>query len=600
MVLWGWQGFIFGYLNIRFFSFFYLAIFLFLFLKTFKFEKINLKKIKIDKLLVLIMAVGVFLQVVGVFFMGARFPDAITICCGVTPDNNLELSIVNEIMQRFPPFEPGWYGHPLVNYHYWSHLIFAELIRVFNLPLVATVYQYSTVLFSFLFGLALIAISRMLKMKREYTLWLLFFSYFGGDFAYLISIFQGKGFGFAIGAMEHSAQLFLNYPRAMSIVVFLSGLILFLQWVKDRKLFTGILMAIVLGSVIGFKVYTGIFVLIGCVSYGAYLLFKKRLSQTIPLFITAALSLIIYLPVNSGAGGLFYTGFWRVNDFIVLPGLQLSHLELAREIYEKGGNWLRVLSYELLFTALYLFITFGTKILGIFQTKKSLKNFPVDVHIFLLPGFFASFILGIFYYQHIGGPNTFNFLVTILILGCLYTSLGVYYWLNKTPKIFHFVFALILILTTIPRVIFYSTEVYQKFIHTEKITLEEQSALSFMKDNTPKFSIYLADPFIDAGLTHYSEYVSPYIPYMTQRLSFLSGVNDEMEAHGIEHKERLSLAKEVYTSTNSGRVEKILGENNISYLYMPSFVFLPVATTSSKLKVVFDNGSFRIYKVNLP
>lgn len=596
LVLWGWQGFLFGYLNMRWLSYLYIVIFFLLFIKNINPKQIKFKKLNFNPLIILILTTGVFLQIIGVFFMGARFPDRIVLCCGVTPDNNLELSIINEITQRFPPFEPGWYGHPLVNYHYWSHLVLAELVRVFKLPLVTTVYQYSTLLFSILFGLSLIAISKMLKMKKEFIYWLLFFSYFGGDAAYLIPIIQGKGLGVPFEALEHAAQFFLNYPRAISIIVFLGGLMIFLQWIKDKKKSTGIILGLMFGSLIGFKVYTGIFVLTGCVVYGLFMLSKKEIKTTLPLFLTAFLSAIIYFPVNSKAGGLFYTGFWRANDFIVLPGLNLSHLELAREIYEKGGNILRVLSFELLFTLVYIFITFGTKLIGFFQTKKSMKLFPFDLNIFLISGFTASFILGMFFWQKTGGPNTFNFLVTILILIPFYCALAAYYFISKMNNRFAIMATTILILLTIPRIVFFTRDVFKKLSLTEMITIKEQEALKYLKEKTPKDSIYLADPYDDVGLTHYSEYVSPYIPYMTQRLSFLSGIKDEMEAHGIEYKKRFTIVKEIYSNTDSKEIEKLLYANKISYLYMPSTVNLPVATTSTKIRIVFNNDYFKIYR----
>ncbi len=596
LVLWGWQGFVFGYLNARWLSYLYIFIFFILFIKDIRPSQIKFEKMHFDWLIAAILIAGVFLQVIGVFFMGARFPDKITICCGVTPDNNLELSIINEIVQRFPPFEPGWYGHPLVNYHYWSHLVLAELIRVFKLPLVTTVYQYSTILFSLIFGLTLIAISRILKMKQGFIYWLLFFSYFGGDAAFLIPIIQGKGLGIPFEALEHAAQLFFNYPRAVSIVALLGSLMIFIQWIKDKKNSTGLILALMFGSLTGFKVYTGIFVLTGCAAYGLFLLYKGKIKLTLPLVLTTLLSAVIYFPVNANAGGLFYTGFWRVNDFIVLPGLNLSHMELAREIYEKHGNFLRVLSFELLFTFIYIFITFGTKIIGFFQTKKSMKLFPLDFHIFLISGFIVSFILGMFFWQKTGGPNTFNFIVTILILSPFYCAIAAYHFLSKMKRITAMIIAAILISLTIPRVIFFAGDVFKRLNRTEMITNQEQEALGYLREKTPRDSIYLADPYNDIGLTHYSEYVSPYIPYMTQRLSFLSGIEDEMEAHGIDYKKRLSIVKEIYSSTDSKEVEKLLRGNNISYLYMPSAVNFPAATTSTKIRIVFNNGYFKIFK----
>lgn len=216
MALWGWQGFLFGYLNIRWGSYLYIAIFLFFFLKKKLFLSWRRKNIfRFDWLLIGIIFLGVICQLSGVFLMGARLPEGIVQCCGQVPDNNLDLALVNEIVQRFPPNEPGMFGQLLENYHYWNHLVLAELIRVFNLPLIATVYQYATVLFSLLYGLLFITIAQMLNMKHSFVRLLLVFAYFGGDAGYIIPLLQGK-LSFPSVGLENGAQLFMNYPRAVA------------------------------------------------------------------------------------------------------------------------------------------------------------------------------------------------------------------------------------------------------------------------------------------------------------------------------------------------------------------------------------------------
>ena len=47
-------------------------------------------------------------------------------------------TLIEELVRRFPPNEPGLFGIALINYHFWFHLVTAELIRVFHLPLFQT------------------------------------------------------------------------------------------------------------------------------------------------------------------------------------------------------------------------------------------------------------------------------------------------------------------------------------------------------------------------------------------------------------------------------------------------------------------------------
>ena len=154
MVLWGWQGFILGYLNLRWFSYVYLFVFFFLWIKSKpKIPKFGfVRNIKTDYILVAIILLGVFAQLTSVWFSGTSMDKGLTFCCGMTPDNILSIAITNSVVNNFPPFEPGYYGKLITNYHYWGNLVMGELVRVFGLPLIATNYQYMTLFISLFFG----------------------------------------------------------------------------------------------------------------------------------------------------------------------------------------------------------------------------------------------------------------------------------------------------------------------------------------------------------------------------------------------------------------------------------------------------------------
>src|SRR3989338_7952509 len=122
MVLWGWQGFVFGYLNIRWLSYIYLLLFLFLWLK----------------------------KVVPSYKQYKRF-EPFKILKNTDWILTLIISYTNEIVNNFPPLEPGMFATPIQNYHYWGSIIAGELVRVFHLPVIATSYQYMTVFISLFF-----------------------------------------------------------------------------------------------------------------------------------------------------------------------------------------------------------------------------------------------------------------------------------------------------------------------------------------------------------------------------------------------------------------------------------------------------------------
>jgi len=88
--------------------------------------------------------------------------------CLILP-NLFDLSLITALIKHFPPFEPGMFGVAVHNYHYWSNLVVAELIMVFGLPLMATDYQYLTIVISLWLGLTAIVFTKLVKLDKKYA-----------------------------------------------------------------------------------------------------------------------------------------------------------------------------------------------------------------------------------------------------------------------------------------------------------------------------------------------------------------------------------------------------------------------------------------------
>lgn len=598
MVLWGWQGMVFGYLGLRFLSYVYIIFFALLWFKNANLHKIKFKKIsykKIDFLLVIILFLGILSQLTSAWFSGVLTSKGLYICCGTWPDNVLSIAYTNAIVNHFPPFEPGYYGKFISNYHYWDSLVMGELIRVFKLPLIPTNYQYMTVFISLFLGLTSIVLSQILNLGKKFTRLFAFLLYFGADLVWLIVIFTRGRQIFNMHPMESGQQFLENLPRAFSIVVLLVALSLFLIWIKKKDKILTLLLSMIFSALVGFKIYTGLLIFPGLgllVLYG----FVKRDFKYLLLFIlTAALAAIIYLPVNSGAGGLYYSGPWRFEDFIMQGYFgKLNNLELARRVYLAHNSWLRILEYELIYAALFIFATFGTKLIGLFQTRKSLSRFPLELHILLIPGFIVSFIIGSFFLQRSGGSNTFNFLVSIFIVGSLYTALAIDYWTSKINRILSIIIIALFLIFTLPRGI---DQAYENIVNLKAgngflIANQELEGLRVLRDiKTDK--LVLVDPSFGA------DKLSPYVSFMTNQKMFLSGQWDELEAHNIEFSDRLNALNIILYSPYPSSVSAQLKRYNVGYIYMPADTSLYATDSSKFLETLYKNNTVKILKVNL-
>ncbi len=602
LVLWIWQGFIFGYLGLRFMTYVYVFSFFLVWVykiarkrKTiFKVKKINIQHILNNKWILIVIFLGVLMQVSAVWFTGVLVSTGVYFCCGNISDSLYHIALTNQIVKTIPPYEPGMYGIIVHNYHYLSSLVVAELIRVYKLPLVATDYQFMSLFISLFLGLTAVSFSKSLNLSRNFLLWLLFFLYFGGDFIYVFLLILGKGLSFSMGSLEDGSIFLVNLPRAYAVTVLFSILSMLVLWIKKRRVFEGVLIGLMISVLIGLKVYVGIFALVGIVFLTVYFLFKKEW-VILPIFITSILgSLVFYLPVNSGAGGIYYTGFWLFENFISQPQFGLIRMELARTIYQQHNNVLRLIEYEGIYILIYVFCIFGSKIIAFFQTKKSLSQIPLPIHIFLISGLVSSCILGFFYQQNSGGSNSFNFTVNVFILISIYAALAISFWLNRLIKPVAIVLAMGIILITVPRVMnqFYANAKWvigQKGFFVANNQLDLLSALNKISE---KNSLVLVHSDFSE-----QEPTTPLISFITDRPMFLSG-EGILVSHNIPIAKRAGIKKTIFKSANDLRVGMAIRNENIQYILLPKGVDIVSTRSAEYLQIIKENKYGRLIKVS--
>lgn len=114
-----------------------------------------------------------------------------------------------------------------------------------------------------------------------------------------------------------------------------------------------------------------------------------------------------------------------------------------------------------------------------------------------------------------------------------------------------------------------------------------------MREKTEKDSIILVDykAFkIDAE--------SPYVSFLADRPMFLSGLGDELTAHGIDFSDRKTVADAILTSRSPKKIRENLLKNKINYIYLSSLDNKLATEAAQFSKVVFRNQKIRILKNN--
>ncbi len=591
VVLWGWQSYIFGFLGIRGMSYFYIVFFTILYLLSLKISQRSFFFPKISSftlLITTIVIVGVFIQVSAVWYWGIHYNKGIFFCCGNTSDALYHLALTNQLVLRYPPFEPGMYGTIVKNYHYWSNSIVADLVRIFKLPLFSTQFQFFPIFVSLFLGLSAITLSSFLKMNKRFVVFFLFFLYFGSDLIYLLVSFMRKEINFKMSSLEDGSTFLLNPPRAFSVVIFFVAVSMFIIWMKSRDVKTGILTALLFGGLVGFKIYTGLFALSGLFLLSFYYMLKRSFSFLYIPILSLLFATIQYIPVNRDAGGFYFIGFSLFENFIVQPWMMLERLEQARVIYAQHNNILRVIQYELMFIFIYCISIFGFKLTGIIQTKKSLAQFPTELNIFFLGGFIVSAIFGFFFQQTSGGANTFNFLVSIFIFSSIYSALAWTYWTKKMNIYLQMLLFIFLIAFSLPRILFQTNNNVDNILRYKGFTItnDELQGLQFLSKQKTDFVLVKDDKNdFESGSLYYG--VLSDVPL------YLSGVGI-LRSHGVNIKDRRDLANIVFTSKNRKLIRQILLGNNISHLVLPADEALLIEKNTEQVKTIFRNKTVKI------
>lgn len=598
LVAWAYQGVIFGYVQLRSLSYIYVIVFFFIWVRNFRKEwgrKLFTKSRTIVQKNVLILAIfilGIFGQNQQFVITAFEFSDGIRGFTGSIDDTMWHTGLIESLTRTFPPIEPGMHGVVVHNYHYWSNMVIAELIRVFHLPLFSTQYLFFGIFISFLLGSLAYVFGKQLGYGRFGLAVIVYLQYFASDVIYIVTFITRHSFLFTIHPLEDGTMLLENTPRAFSFIVVLLALVLLKKWLQkfDNKI--GILLIFIIGSIIGFKVHTGAMALFSIVLLACYLVYIKRFSS-LYILLSIIASLAIYLPVNSQAGAAIFLPFEMTSrNFVVQKCLGLERLELARRVYLDHANYLQAFRMDITMLLFYAVSQFGIRILGFIPLRKSIQVLSFPLWLVLYGGALFAFAFGALFIQPVASADIFNsFLAGSFFLAIL-ASVSINNWIGKKRLWVQLLFILILISLTVPRWFYKSSTVRAYSQSTNPIIASKEiEGLHYLGNQSDKEVVLV----LNKGQwdSHYS-----YVSILAKTNTFLSG-QVIMGRHGINFENREKIIDELSLSNNNRLVNKILSENRISYLYFYGKYNLKLKPEEIGARKVFANDKVEIYKVQL-
>ncbi|MEK7141525.1 MAG: hypothetical protein AAB800_03200 [Patescibacteria group bacterium] len=598
MVLFAYQGYLFGVLHIRYLTYFYvLACFVIWLHVRQKSQKTEIGvPFAMNWKIWSVILIGSFMQLSTIWFTGVVLKGTAYYCCGNANDNFFYGSLSRKIIDSIPPKHPGMTGALLENYHYWSNIVVGETSRISGLPVFQLQFQYSTVLIALLMGILLFGLVWQLGGSGNLGLWTLFFFYFGSDAIYWIIIALKSAPPFSMSSLEDGPGFLANYPRAMAVMVGVAAMTMLFYVRKKPTVVTVIVTSLLFASTAGMKIYVAFFMYVGLLSIALFdaIRHRSKIAAVVGL-VTVALVLPVYMQTNAGAGGLYYLGFWRAQNFIVQPWLNLLRLEQARIIYEGDHKWMQVLFFNILFTAIYIVAIYGTKVIALFNNKNTLKQLPLGFHVFMFPALCTSFLLGFFYNQDTGESNTFNFLISVFIFSSFYAALVIQYVTDRHRRL-SVIIAFIVIFLTVPRPLYRTYQNISDVIHKRGFSISKGilDGAKAMRSATHSNDVFLVDPRYFKFDTE-----GPVFSMLLDRPMFYSGEQFLywFKAPPQEVARRKEAASIITSSLNIIEVAAMVKQYPISYIIDSPVSLIGSTTSASFLDTYYANDDIRVLRV---
>lgn len=536
----------------------------------------------------------------GISFWGPNGHDAIW-----------HLGVMSEISKKIPPANPVFSGSALQNYH-WGFDFFAVLVsKITFLSILDVYFRFLPIIFGLLIGILSYFLSVENSKNKNVAFWFIFLNYFAGSFGWIITLIRSSQIGGeSLFWSMQSASVLINPPFAMSLVLLLFGIFLWIKKRQKNNFFWSILIGLIFGFLSGIKVYAGI--LIG-LSISVFLLVKligrKVKKFDLILVLTTAISaflILLALGVLNGSSLLIFKPFWFTHSMIEsVDKLYLPHLASLRtnlSFLKFGYKTFILYGLEVFLLLVFLIGNLGTRFFGFFIIfKKVFQKKITDFDILIFSLIFFSFLIPTLFVQKGTAWNTIQFFYYFLFFANFYFA----QFLSSLTEKKSFQLSLlliILIIFTVPTT-FSTLKDYFGNPSPSYIPNYELEALNFLKKQ--KGGYVLTFPYeksrkdglnLKTPIPLYLYETTAYVSAFSGKSTFL---DDEMnlDITGYDFTKRRKEEIKFFNQKSPFEDRGFLINNNIRYIYLINDSNLNLNIKDLQIDKVFDNGQSQIYQV---
>src|SRR3990167_9230966 len=448
-----------GLLKIPWLTFIYLAAFVGIFILKKYYLELNLKGVKItlDKinlLVILTLITGAIFQSLSLLRSGWVYDFGIGFWWPFGHDVIWHQALINQLIKQVPPQNPVLSGEILSNYHYFFDLLVAETVRLSQIPVMDLLYRFYPLTFSVLLGLGTYLLVMKITGSRIATIISLYFVYFAGSFGWIVEFLRERHFGGESAFwVNQPVSMNLNPPFAISLLIVIAVILVIYNFRKRRHWMATVLLSILAGSVIEFKVYAGVIVLLAMFALALWEVFRNRDFTLMKVSLGSAIVAAgVFLPQNKWAGELLVLfPFWFVHSMVDFPDrVGWLRLSSAREAYFARGEWFKFLSAEALALIIFIIGNLGLRFIGLFSLVSYMKSrLGKDMGFTIVIVMSAASLLIPLVFIQKGNPwNTIQFMYYFLYFVAIFSGVGIVVLVRLLPRIVSVFTVLLVIMAT--------------------------------------------------------------------------------------------------------------------------------------------------------
>lgn len=476
---------------------------------------------------------------------------------------------------------PLFAGAAIKNYHLGFDLLVAILHKLTFIPVSWLYFQILPPVFAVFIGFMVYKLILAWSNSTSAALWSVFFTYFGSSFGWLISFFKNGTFGGeSLFWSQQAISTLINPPLALSFCLILMGL----WFLQTRRL---VLAGLIFGLISSIKIYGGILSLLGL-----FLICFKDKSYRKTFYISAILSLILYIPFNLSASKLLvWNPLWFLINLMNVDHLNWTRYFSALDTYTVGRIWYKAIPAYALAFIIFFIGNLSTRLFGILALEKP-KKLPWW-KLFLFSAAFAGIFPPLFFLQQGTAWNTIQFFYYTQFVLAILGGIG----LSKLkPALLP---ALLVIILTIPGTIG-TLPHYLPARPPAKLSPAELEALKFLSKQP--FGVVLTVPFdSDAAAAAISSPPRPL--YLYESTSYVSAYSQKsvfmedqvnLNITGYDWKIRREQSLAFYKNPQ----RQFLMDNSIKYIYLVGNQRQPIQNNIPIISKIFTNSEVDIYRVD--